>query len=101
VRRTIKKAAPEAEEAISYQIPAVKLDGKYLMAFAGWKNHISIYPIPDGPEAFKKELAPYIAGRGTVRFPIAEPIPFKLVEKIVKFHLRGLEEGQSRYRSSP
>ena len=84
VRRTIKAAAPNAGEKISYGIPTFTLDGKYLIYFAGWKHHISIYPIPVGDDAFNQEIAPYAAGKGTLKFPIDKPIPLKLITKIVK-----------------
>ena len=84
VRRTIKTVAPEAGEKISYGIPTFTLNGKYLIYFAGWKNHISIYPIPIGDEAFNKEISQYVAGKGTLKFPIDKPMPLKLISKIVK-----------------
>jgi uncharacterized protein YdhG (YjbR/CyaY superfamily) len=87
MRQTIHKAAPEAVEAISYQIPTFKLNGN-LVHFAAFKNHIGFYPTPSGIEAFKKELSPYKRGRGSVQFPIDKPIPFDLVEKIVKFRIQ-------------
>jgi uncharacterized protein YdhG (YjbR/CyaY superfamily) len=86
IRQTIRKTVPAADETISYQIPTFKLDGKYLVYFAGYKNHVSLYPIPSGKEILK-ELAPYKAGKGTVRFPLDEPIPYDLVKKIVTFRL--------------
>ena len=87
IRQTIRKTVPAAEETISYQIPTFKLDGKYLVYFAGYKNHVSLYPIPSGKEILK-ELAPYKTGKGTVRFPLDEPIPYDLVRKIVVFRLK-------------
>jgi len=84
VRRTIKAAAPHAGEKISYGIPTFTLNGKYLIYFAGWKHHISIYPIPVGDDAFNQEVAPYIAGKGTLKFTIDKPVPWKLITKIVK-----------------
>jgi len=84
LRATIKAAAPGAEEKISYQIPTFTLNGKYLIYFAGWKNHISLYPIPSGSEAFNKEVSQYAAGKGTLKFPIDKPLPLKLITKIVK-----------------
>jgi uncharacterized protein YdhG (YjbR/CyaY superfamily) len=84
VRATIKAAAPDAEETISYQMPTFTLNGKYLIYFAGWKNHISIYPIPSGSEAFNKEVSKYVEGKGTLKFPIDKPLPLKLITKIVK-----------------
>ena len=84
LRRTIKAAAPEADEKISYGIPTFTFNGKYLIYFAGWKNHISIYPIPSGSEAFNKEVSQYAEGKGTLKFPIDKPLPLKLISKIVK-----------------
>lgn len=84
VRRTIKAAAPEAGEKISYGIPTFTLNGKYLIYFAGWKHHISIYPIPTGDDAFNKEIAPYVSGKGTLKFPVDKPMPLKLITKIVR-----------------
>lgn len=84
VQRTIKAAASQAGEKISYGIPTFTLNGKYLIYFAGWKHHISIYPIPTGDDAFQQEIAPYISGKGTLKFPIDQPIPLKLITKIVK-----------------
>jgi uncharacterized protein YdhG (YjbR/CyaY superfamily) len=85
MRETIRKAAPDAVEAISYQMPTFKLNGKNLVHFAAFKNHIGFYPIPSGIEAFKKELSPYKQGKGSVQFPIDKPIPYDLVKKIVIF----------------
>lgn len=88
VRQTIKKAAPKAEEKISYQIPAFTLNGGYLIYFAGYKNHLSVYPAPRGHKEFKDVLAAYAGGKGTVQFPLDEPIPFRLITKIVKFRVK-------------
>ncbi len=88
IRTTIKKAAPGAEEIISYAIPAFKLNGSYLIYFAGFKNHVSIYPAPRGIEAFKKILSKYKGGKGTVQFPLDEPIPLDLITRIVKFKIK-------------
>ena len=87
VRSTIKASAPRAEEKISYGIPTFTLNGRKLIYFAGWKNHISIYPIPTGDDAFHQKISPYIAGKGTLKFPIAEPIPFKLIRQMVKLRM--------------
>lgn len=83
VRRTIRNVVPEAGETISYKIPTITLDGKYLVYFAGWKHHISLYPLPTPDKALEQELAPYIAGKGTVKFPLREPIPYDLIERLV------------------
>jgi uncharacterized protein YdhG (YjbR/CyaY superfamily) len=86
VRRTIRQAVPEAEEAISYQIPAYKLHGQRMLYFAGWKEHYSLYPATDGvAEAFRKELAPYQVSKGTIRFPLSQPVPVKLIARIARF----------------
>ena len=88
IRQTIRKTAPEAVETISYQIPTFKLHGKYLVYFAAFKNHIGVYPIPSGTKSFEKELSPYIRGKGTVRFPLNKPVPYDLVNKIVRFRVK-------------
>jgi uncharacterized protein YdhG (YjbR/CyaY superfamily) len=87
IRMTIRKAAPEAEEKISYQIPTFTLKGKYLIYFAAFQKHIGLYPAPRGIEKFKKELSLYEGGKGTVRFPLDKPIPFGLIQRIVKFRV--------------
>ena len=87
LRATIKAAAPESEETISYNIPTFKMNGRYLIYFAGWKNHISLYPIPVGSEAFNKQVAKYAEGKGTLKFPLDKPLPLKLITKIVKLKL--------------
>ena len=83
VRRRILSVVPEAGETISYQIPAMTLNGKSLVQFAAWQQHISLYPVPDADPAFAAELAPYLAGKGTLRFPLHEPIPDGLIERLV------------------
>jgi uncharacterized protein YdhG (YjbR/CyaY superfamily) len=88
IRHTIQKSAPKATEAISYQIPTFKLNGKNLVHFAAFKNHIGFYPAPSGIKSFKKELSPYIGGKGSVKFPMNKPIPFGLVKKIVKYRVK-------------
>ena len=88
IRQTVREAAPEAIETISYQMPAFKLNGRNLVYFAAFKNHIGFYPIPSGIEAFKKELAPYIKGKGTLQFPLNRPVPYDLVKKIVVFRAK-------------
>jgi uncharacterized protein YdhG (YjbR/CyaY superfamily) len=87
MRQTIRKAAPGAEEVISYQIPAFKLNGN-LVYFAAFKNHIGFYPTSSGIEAFKMELSPYKRARGSVQFPIEKPIPYDLLKKIVTFRVK-------------
>jgi uncharacterized protein YdhG (YjbR/CyaY superfamily) len=87
MRQTIRKAAPDVVEAISYQMPTFKLNGTNLVHFAAFKNHIGFYPTASGIEAFKKALANYKWSKGAVQFPIDKPVPFDLVEKIVKFRV--------------
>lgn len=89
LRSTIKAAAPEAQEKISYGMPTFTMNGKYLIYFAGWKNHISIYPIPSGDETFKQKISPYMAGKGTLKFPIDQPLPLDLVTEMVKLQIAG------------
>jgi uncharacterized protein YdhG (YjbR/CyaY superfamily) len=85
IRRTIRHAAPAVEETISYQMPTLTLDGKDLVHFAAWKHHISLYPVPAGDETFAREIAPYKAAKGTVRFPLRQPIPYDLIARLVAF----------------
>ena len=86
VRMTIRRAAPDADETISYKMPTFKLNGN-LAYFAGFKNHIGFYPIPKGIEKFKKELSAYKQGKGSVQFPLDQPIPYDLISRIVKFRV--------------
>jgi uncharacterized protein YdhG (YjbR/CyaY superfamily) len=88
VRHTIGQAVPNARETISYRIPAVTVDGKTLVYFAGWKHHVSVYPVPAGDAAFQSAVAPYRAGRGTLRFPLGQPVPHDLVADLVTWRLR-------------
>jgi len=87
IRQTIKEAAPDAEEAISYQIPTFKLNGN-LVHFAAFKNHAGFYPAPSGQKAFQKELSVYKRGKGSVQFPLDKPIPLSLIKKIVKYRVK-------------
>lgn len=97
IRQTIRKAAPEAEETISYQIPTFELNGNYLIYFAGFRNHVSVYPAPRENEVFKEELSLYKGGKGTVQFPLDKPIPYDLVRRIVKFRVKeSLAKGKKK-----
>lgn len=87
IRATIKKAAPEAEEAIKYQMPTFVQNGN-LVHFAAFKNHIGFYPVPTGIEKFKKELSVYHTAKGSVQFPLDQPMPYGLITKIVKFRVK-------------
>lgn len=88
IRETIKELVPDAEETISYQIPLLKSNGSYLIYFAGWKNHVSLYPVPRGNDSLKKELSKYKGGKGTVQFPFDKPLPISLIKKIVKYRIK-------------
>jgi uncharacterized protein YdhG (YjbR/CyaY superfamily) len=87
IRATIKTAAPDAQEKISYQMPTFDLKGN-LVHFAAFKNHIGFYPTPTGIEKFKKELSAYEGAKGSVQFPLDQPIPYDLISKIVKFRVK-------------
>ena len=87
LRAIIKAEAPGVEEAISYNMPTFNLNGKYLVYFAGWKTHIAFYGAPRGNAEFKENLSAYETGQGTLKFLLAEPIPFDLITKIVKFRV--------------
>lgn len=86
VRATIRKAAPEAQEGIAYGMPAFTLHGP-LVYFGAFKSHIGFYATPTGHEAFKEELSPYKQGKGSVQFPLDEPLPLDLISRIVKFRV--------------
>jgi uncharacterized protein YdhG (YjbR/CyaY superfamily) len=91
VRSTIRKALPQAEEAISYQIPTYRLNGVPVLYFAGWKEHYSLYPVGSALLAeFKDELDSYEVAKGTIRFPLSEPVPLKLIARIAKFRAKQL-----------
>jgi len=88
VRDTIKEIVPDAEEAIKYGIPTFVLNGKNLVHFSAFKNHIGFYPAPTAMEAFAKDLSGYKTGKGSVQFPIDKAMPLKLIAKIVKWRLK-------------
>ena len=93
VRSTIRKAVPGAEEVISYKIPTYKLDNRPVLYFAGWKHHYSLYPATERVvAAFKDELAPYEVKKGTIRFPLSQPVPVKLIGRIAKFRAKEVAE---------
>jgi uncharacterized protein YdhG (YjbR/CyaY superfamily) len=97
IRATIKNTAPDAEETISYAIPTFTLNKTYLVYFAGYKNHVSLYPAPTGNETFEKEIAAYKSGKGTVQFPLNKPLPLNLITKIIKYRLKeNLKQQKSR-----
>jgi uncharacterized protein YdhG (YjbR/CyaY superfamily) len=89
VRNAIRKAVPRAEETISYKMPTYKLDGDRLLYFAGWKQHYSLYPATERVvAAFQDELAPYEIDKGTIRFPLSQPVPVKLIGRIAAFRAK-------------
>mgnify|MGYP002336528972 CR=1 FL=1 len=98
MRATIKAAAPDAKEKISYQMPTFDLKGN-LVHFAAFKTHIGFYPTPSGTDAFKDELARYQAGKGSIQFPLNEPLPLELVSKIVKLRVaENLKKAEEKSR---
>jgi uncharacterized protein YdhG (YjbR/CyaY superfamily) len=102
VRSTIRKAVPGAEEVISYQIPAYKLPGGPVLYFAGWRKHYSVYPVTDRVVAtFKDDLARYEVRKGTIRFPLSQPVPVKLVERIAKLRAKEVAEGEKAKAAAP
>ena len=96
LRATIRKAAPDAEEKISYQIPTFSLKGN-LVHFAAYKKHIGFYPTPSGIENFKNELSAYEGAKGSVKFPLNKPIPYDLIREIVEFRVKeNLERAEAK-----
>jgi uncharacterized protein YdhG (YjbR/CyaY superfamily) len=101
IRMTIREAAPDAEEAIKYGIPTFTLNGN-LVHFGAFKNHIGFYPAPQGLKEFKEELSAYKGAKGSVQFPLGEPIPFDLISRIVKFRAaKNLEKKKGRRAGAP
>src|SRR5712664_2765538 len=92
LRATVQEAAPEAVESISYDMPTFKLNGERLVYFSAWKNHIGLYSIPEGNEAFRKELSPYAGEKGSLRFPLDKPVPEDLVKKMVRLRLKEIRQ---------
>jgi uncharacterized protein YdhG (YjbR/CyaY superfamily) len=97
IRATIKKAAPLAEEVISYGMPSFRLNGR-LLYFAAFKNHIGFYPMVTGVEAFKSELSDYKWAKGSIQFPLSKPVPFDLITNIVKFRV---QENLGKTKTNP
>ena len=87
IRKTVHEAAPQATEAIAYQMPTFRLNGN-LVHFAAFKHHIGFYPTPSGTEKFDKKIAPYKHSKGAVQFPLDQPIPYSLITEIVKFRVK-------------
>lgn len=96
IRKTIRKAAPNAEEIMNYGIPTFTLEGN-LVHFAGFKNHVGFYPTPSGIEKFKKELSRYEGAKGSVQFPLDQPIPYDLISRITVFRItENLERAEAK-----
>ena len=95
VRAAIRAAVPGTEERISYGIPTFALRGRYVVYFSGWKRHVSVYPIPDasGDAVFERELKPFMAGKGTLKFALDQPIPIDLIQRVAR---RLLEQRMAR-----
>lgn len=87
IRAAIRSVTPKAEEKISYQMAAFKLNGHYIAHFAGWKKHIGMYPIPAGDAAFQREVLPYKGDKSSLQFPLDKPMPLKLIRKMIKFRI--------------
>ena len=95
VRAVMREAAPATEERISYGIPTFALAGQYVVYFAGWKHHISVYPVPAVDAALEAELAPYVTGKGTLQFPLDQPIPLDLIRQVVEVLMARRREAAS------
>lgn len=99
IRTTIRQLAPDAEESISYGMPAYKLHGRPLVYFAAFKNHIGFYATPTGHSEFAEKLSKYKQGKGSVQFPIDEPLPLQLITEIVKFRVEeNLQKKKSKIK---
>ena len=81
IRGGCHAAVPASGEMISYGIPTITLDGKYVVYFAGWAHHVSVYPVPAGDQAYQAEIAPYRSAKGTLKFPLGKPLPYELIQK--------------------
>ena len=99
LRQTIRDAAPEAKETINYQMPTFTLNGN-LVHFAAFKNHIGFYPTPTGIEAFKEDLSVYKGAKGSVQFPIDQPLPLSLIRRIVEYRVKENSERRPKKKSS-
>ncbi|MCX6499119.1 MAG: DUF1801 domain-containing protein [Arthrobacter sp.] len=82
IRRRCHTAVPGSGETMSYGIPTITIDGKYVVYFAGWAHHVSVYPVPDGGESLSADLVPYRAAKGTLKFPLGKPVPYELIGKV-------------------
>jgi uncharacterized protein YdhG (YjbR/CyaY superfamily) len=102
LRSSIRKAVPGAQELISYKIPTYKLHGSPVLYFAGWKQHYSLYPVTQHlVDAIKRDLAAYEVNKGTIRFPLSQPVPVKLIERIAKFRAKEITERARAKQAAP
>ena len=95
MRALVRASAPDATETISYAIPTFDLHGRHLVHFAGYAHHIGFYPTGSGADAFRDELSAYPSGKGSVRFPLGEPLPWDLIGRIVAFRVEAVEGRKS------
>ena len=100
VRRTIRAAAPQAVESISYGMPAFKIGKAPLIYFAGWKAHVGIYALPSGTAAFQSEIQPYKAAKGSVQFPLDAPMPLDLIRRMTEFRLAEVSQATPAARKA-
>jgi uncharacterized protein YdhG (YjbR/CyaY superfamily) len=87
IRRTLHAAVPDAGEKIAYQMPTLTLDGQSLVHFSGWKQHVSLYPVPPVDDELAAAIAPYVAGKGTLKFPLNQAIPYDLISRLAKAYV--------------
>lgn len=93
IRNAIRKAAPDAEEAIRYGIPTFRQNGSNLVHFAAFKDHLSFFPTSSGVGKFREELSSYTMSKGTIQFPLNDPVPYDLVERITRFRTEEIRNG--------
>jgi len=98
IRAKIRKFIPKGEEMISYGIPAFRLNNRYLIYFAGFKNHVSIYPAPRGDREYEKEVAEYRGGKGTLKFPLDKKLPMTVIGRVIKQSLEAFKERQVKIK---
>ena len=96
IRQIVHQLAPDAVEAISYQMPTFKLNGKNLVHFAAFQHHIGFYPTPSGTKTFQKEIESYKHAKGSIQFQLDEPIPYDLIKQIVEFRVKENQEKQGK-----
>jgi len=101
IRHTMHAAAPGAGETISYNIPTLTLNGRSLVYFAGWKGHVSVYPIPEGDHDYETTLAPYRSGASTAKFGLGKPVPLDLIARITKLLAEQHDPPQPAEQASP